>query len=68
MNSTLKDIELAKNEAEIAQKKYDELVANYIKENVDKNNLQSVEKAIYELPECEAKLFLYDWAYDLKNN
>lgn len=50
----------------VMERNYHETVEKYIKENVDENSLDSVEKAIFELPESKIKLRLYDMAWRLK--
>ena len=65
MNEQLKEIFKAKDTAEKEKLNFEKIVNNYISENVDKDDWESLDKAIMELPECQAKLFVYDMMYDL---
>jgi len=61
----LKEIFEAEKLAKEAKDNYDELFLNYIKENVDINSWDSLDKAIMELPENVNKMVIYDAMYDL---
>jgi len=62
----LKEIFEAEKLAKEAKDNYDELFLNYIKENVDINSWDSLDKAIMELPENINKMVIYDAMYDLE--
>ena len=66
MNEELKKIFESKKIMEKVASDFNTLVNDYITENVDEKNYDSLDKAIMELPECEAKLYVYDMMYDLK--
>ena len=61
----LKEIFEAEKLTKEAKDNYDELFLNYIKENVDINSWDSLDKAIMELPENVNKMVIYDAMYDL---
>ena len=61
----LKEIFEAEKLTKEAKDNYDELFLNYIKEEVDVNSWDSLDKAIMELPENVNKMVIYDAMYDL---
>lgn len=61
------DILEAQKVAKETQATYDNLVKDYIQENVDPDSWKSIDEAICLLPESKYKLKLYDWMYDLEN-
>ena len=63
----LEKILSAKKVMEASKRLFLNRVSAYISANVDHTDIESIEDAIFELPECEAKLCLYDMVYDLQN-
>ena len=66
MTEQIKEIFKAQETAKKAKLDFEQLVRNYITENVDSSSWKSLDNAIMELPECQAKLSVYDMMYDLK--
>lgn len=65
MNTLLEEINETSREASLARMKMNKLVDQYIKENVDKTDLDSLEKAISDLPECDQVNDLRELVYDI---
>jgi len=68
MSNTLKPTEIKISDilnAEKVMKKaktdFEKLVHDYIEVNVDPESWESIDRAILELPECQNKIFIYDW-------
>lgn len=61
----IEEIIKAEHFAKEAKEDFEDMVSNYIKANVNKEDRASIDSAIVLLPECEAKLALYDMMYDL---